>query len=132
MRQLLVPHWSKKLHSVTAKLYEAPVCSRLLGMAVGVGRLGTYTPLINVESIERSVALEALGLVTAIAIDFQSLPPLPVEAEMSMTGESHAPTVLGAEIDTAGTRALRGRDNVTLTGEADCQEPHEVPTGQAA
>jgi len=126
MRQLLVPHWPRKLHRVKAKLYDEAVCSKRDGIAVAEGSLLTYTVLINVDSIDRRDSFFAarLRLETLTLTALQLLPPLPVEAEMSITGESQPPTVLGAEMDTVGISTLAGADTVTLTGDTAAHDAH--------
>jgi len=122
-RLTLVPQEPKKLHRVKEKLYVAPACKKVLEIGVGRGRPDRYLSFMNATSLEMFCAF---GLVTLMVTEVQVLPPLPVDAEMSRVGESHTPTVLGADIDTVGMTGFVGATIVRLAGLTTPQELQEV------
>ena len=124
IRHVPVPQRFRKLHMVTAKLtlYEAPLAKSLFGMAGATAEVfKLLTKTVFMKALSADTFCE--GLLTTTTTDSQARPPVPVELETSTVGETQRPTVEGAEMETVGTRALAGRDRVTLT--LDVALPHD-------
>ena len=85
----------KKLHSVKVMSYTPPACNVPRGIAVG--GLNWYVVAKNVSS----AAMSLVGEDTTTDKDHVR-PPDPDEEDRSIIGESHGPTVAGADTTTTG------------------------------